>query len=234
MIHAILLSDSVLAAELAKKLGMHAVSEFPSPLYRKGEWYLFHGMPMEQMISIAREEISPDFFSIAYAATSHHTEHIAGDVVLPNVLLAYDDAIELGDVNESNRDGFLKDALFLEQYDRQEDIDFGEFGLSIGGILVENVPTMPSEELIHKMHIAYEADAFITEWSGIRRHMEDTVFDRPYFLLAGIQSAHRKTVDNDSLSRYLAATLQFLHHSMHTEETGEVEESDDRGIEDEE
>jgi hypothetical protein len=103
--------------------------------------------------------LHPSHTFFAFFGTSINPERREGDVILPNVFFAFDSILHTAEITKENRDSFLKNAFFLEHYDRQEDLDFTHFGLSIGGIVLSETPTL-SPELATKLHIAYEADFF--------------------------------------------------------------------------
>ena len=104
-------------------------------------------------------KLAPNHTFFAFFGTSINPERREGDVILPNVFFAFDSILHTAEITKENRDSFLKNAFFLEHYDHQEDLDFEQFGLSIGGIALSETPTL-SPELATKLHIAYEADFF--------------------------------------------------------------------------
>jgi hypothetical protein len=89
--------------------------------------------------------------------------HEETDVVLPNVFLTYNPVIENVDFNEKNRDGYLGQAEFLEIYNEQKDYYVEDFGLSVGGIAVDSVPSTVYENHSDKLMLAYEADIYLEE-----------------------------------------------------------------------
>lgn len=88
------------------------------------------------MISKAFTEYSADKIWIISISGIVSTDHEPGDIVMPNVFLAYNHEIDEVEFNKTNRDDFLHDPLFLKHYEEQSDLNFDSFGLSIGGICV--------------------------------------------------------------------------------------------------
>ncbi|MDP2103567.1 MAG: hypothetical protein Q8K26_01440, partial [Candidatus Gracilibacteria bacterium] len=91
------------------------------------------------ILASVEEELAPDtifFLSKSYPVSD---EKRTGDVILPNVFFAYNPAIKNEEITATNRDTFITDALFLENYDVQNDYDFESFGLSVGGIGVSGI-----------------------------------------------------------------------------------------------
>jgi hypothetical protein len=74
--------------------------------------------------------------------------------------LNYDDRISQSELTEDNRDRFLGTAKFLEIYNEQKDYYVEDYGLSIGGIVVDTVPEVTSDELNSRLMLAYEADIY--------------------------------------------------------------------------
>lgn len=122
------------------------------------------------------EEFAPDtifFPSVAYPVSD---EKKMGDIVLPNVFFAYNPAVKNQEITASNRDIFLTHALFLENYDMQNDYDFESFGLSVGGISVSGTWDTQDEDFRTRLRLVYETDvfdadmfAFVTEAKKLAR-----------------------------------------------------------------
>jgi hypothetical protein len=68
-----------------------------------------------------------------YVATAKKvsTEIREGDIILPNVFFEMNREIWNMDLSKENRDKFLANPVFLEQYAIQNDYDFEEFGLRV-------------------------------------------------------------------------------------------------------
>lgn len=63
--------------------------------------------------------------------------HEIGDVIAPNVFLSYDSAIERSEITEENHDTIASNPRFLEIFDEQKDYYVEDYGLSVGGIVVD-------------------------------------------------------------------------------------------------
>jgi len=109
------------------------------------------------------EEYYPDRLYLPSLGRSIDHIHEIGDVILPNVFMCYDEALKDASLDKENRDTFVSDVEFLEIFQEQKDYYVEDFGLSIGGIVVDHVPTHASEELDEKLMMAYEADVYVSE-----------------------------------------------------------------------
>lgn len=90
----------------------------------------------EELIVAGITAYAPEKIWLLGEARVVDTEHQTGDIVMPNVFLKYSEEIGGVEFNKVNRDAYLHDPLFLRHYEKQEDVDFEVFGLSIGGICV--------------------------------------------------------------------------------------------------
>ena len=90
--------------------------------------------------------------------------HEMGDVIVPNVFLSYDSTLEKVEITKANRDTLIKNPRFLTTFDEQKDYYVEDYGLSVGGIVVDGVPRDPDDDLMGKMMLAYESDIY-TEMS---------------------------------------------------------------------
>lgn len=111
--------------------------------------------------------------------------HEIGDVIVPNVFLPYDTSLSNTEITKENRDRLIRDPRFLETLAEQKDYYVEDFWLSIWGIVVDEAPVDPSDELMGKMMLAYEGDVYVSENSTIAL---DAVIDDqvPSLILAGI------------------------------------------------
>lgn len=104
-------------------------------------------------------EFNPDLILFVWTATWIGSEVREWDVILPNVFFEYNANIEDITLDKANRDSFLKDPIFLEQYNLQTDYNFENFWLSIGWISVTSQNKIEkTAENFDKIRIAYEAD----------------------------------------------------------------------------
>lgn len=165
MIHTILvdapsiLSDVVNAFE-AKKIPPDGIL----PDTYKSANVIVIGVPHDNtdinaLLSPVSEQYMPDTVFFLTPASAVSDEKRGGDVVMSNVFFRRDPALDEHELTEENRDIFMRDTLFVSQYDKQDDYDFESFGFSIGGIHVSGDGVM-DETLRIKTRLAYEADTF--------------------------------------------------------------------------
>lgn len=134
-------------------------------LYQKGKWlYLALTKPLaEADMKALILEYQPENVYLPSFGRSIDMVHEETDIVLPNVFLTYDPLIESVEFSEGNRDGFLGQAEFLEIYQEQKDYYVEDYGLSVGGIAVDNVPSHVYEKHSDALMYAYEADIYLYE-----------------------------------------------------------------------
>lgn len=134
-------------------------------LYQKGKWlYLALTRPLaEADMTGLIAEYQPEHIYLPSFGRSIDMVHEETDIVLPNVFLTYDPVIESVDFSEKNRDGFLGKAEFLEIYQEQKDYYVEDYGLSVGGIAVDSVPSHVYEKHSDALMYAYEADIYLYE-----------------------------------------------------------------------
>lgn len=131
-------------------------------VYQRWKWVLILDAEknLEQAIVWSVENYNPERLYLPYFGRVVDIVREIGDVILPNVLLSYNQKIALTEITKENRDSFSHDAKFLEIYDEQKDYYVEDFGLSIGGIVVDNVPDDIDPE---KLMLAYEGDVYVSE-----------------------------------------------------------------------
>lgn len=137
-------------------------SESEVTFYQKNN-YIFafsDSLTIRDIFETTLSEYQPEKIFIAKTGRSVDTEHEIGDVVLPNVFFSFDEKILSTEITSENRDSLIGKAKFLEIFDEQKDYFVEDFGLSIGGIIVENTPPDADAE---KIMSVYEADAYLTE-----------------------------------------------------------------------
>jgi hypothetical protein len=114
-------------------------------------------------VSWMRDTFLPDRLYLTYSGYSVDVVHEIGDVIVPNVFTSHNKDIEKVEITEENRDSFMSDARFLEVFEEQKDYYVEDYGLSVGGIIVDSAPDAPSDELASRMMLAYEADVYVRE-----------------------------------------------------------------------
>jgi hypothetical protein len=170
MLRLIYTQDSDTRDAIIQALGLEKKSDtiYHVSIYQQGEWIL--GFSRTETIAIVigllLEEYYPDRLYLPFLGRSIDQIHEIGDVVLPNVFMRYDERVGKSDLDAENRDKFLGEARFLEIYREQKDYYVEDYGLSVGGIVVDSVIDDTSDEMNEKLMFAYEADAYILESIG--------------------------------------------------------------------
>lgn len=169
MLRVLASSDSALRDALVSTLSLEKKEEIPHvTTYRKGEWIFvfFHTVITPLDMTWIAETFLPDRVYLPYFGYSVDVMHEIGDVIVPNVFLTYDPIIEKALITRENRDTFSKDPRFLSIFDEQKDYYVEDYGLSVGGIVVDTAPRIPDDELSSKMMLAYESDVYVQEFLG--------------------------------------------------------------------
>lgn len=207
MLRVLASSDSTLRDALVSTLSLEKKEDTSHVVtYRKWEWifvYFAHPITPEDMTWIA-ESFFPDRVYLPYFGYSIDVMHEIGDVIVPNVFLSYDLSLKDSDITKENRDTFSKNPRFLEIFAEQKDYYVEDFGLSVGGIVVDQAPEVPSDELSGKMMLAYEGDVYAREilaWSV------DAVIreENPTLILVGIAHGKKNSRYPDTAGDVLTA-----------------------------
>lgn len=158
MIHVLVTADTVIRDMLMNDYQFHAHATELDVYQSKGTILIYRKELTPSVISEAIDTFFAEKIWIVSPSRLVSTDHEIGDIIMPNVFLAYDHEIDTVDFNTTNRDNFLHDPLFLHHYEEQSDLDFETFGLSIGGICVTKNDGM---DLIEREQIefAYSADS---------------------------------------------------------------------------
>lgn len=217
MLRVLASSDSTLRDALVSALSLEKKEDTPHVVtYRRGEWiFVFFARTIlpEDMTWIA-ESFLPDRVYLPYFGYSVDVVHEIGDVIVPNVFLSYDKSLDEEEITKENRDTIPQNPRFLEIFDEQKDYYVEDFGLSVGGIIVDMAPESPSDELSGKMMLAYEGDVYVRE---ILSGSVDAVIreENPTLILVGI--AHGKPnsrypeVSPDALTaRNILTTIRLM------------------------
>lgn len=167
MISLILHHDPIVRDAFVRVLSLEKKiqDESGNTLYQRGKWlYLALSKPIAEIeITQIIADYQPENIYLPSFGRSVDMVHEETDVVLPNVFLTYNKAIEDAEFSEANRDNYLGQAEFLEIYNEQKDYYVEDFGLSVGGIAVDAVPSGIYENHSDKLMTAYEADIYIEE-----------------------------------------------------------------------
>lgn len=117
-------------------------------------------LPIEKLYTLTIEEFQPEKIFIVQSGRSVDVDHEVGDVILPNIFFSFDEKILNTEITSENRDSLIGKAEFLEIFDEQKDYYVENYGLSVGGIAVENVPETADAEALMSV---YEADVYLTK-----------------------------------------------------------------------
>ncbi len=214
MLSVILVQDSVARDAFVSALSLEKQSHDSGvySVYKRGKWVLVFDTEknLEQAIIWAVENYNPEQLYLPYFGKVVDIVREIGDVVLPNVLLSYNPKIALTEITRENRDSFTHDAKFLEIYDEQKDYYVEDFGLSIGGIVVDNVPDDINPE---KLMLAYEADVYVSA-SLSEAHALIRSADASIILALGVVEGkhpkNRTLVPIDHTVRNMITTFRLL------------------------
>lgn len=161
-------------------------------------------------------EFAPDtifFPSVSYPVSD---EKKLGDIILPNVFFEYNPAIKDQEITASNRDSFLANPLFLENYDEQNDYDFESFGFSVGGISVSGVWDTHDEDFRTRLRLVYETDIFDSDMFAFVTEAKKLGVEKNIYPMGVIVS--EDTAEN---SANILHIIRFLVESIDGEEVGE-------------
>lgn len=104
------------------------------------------------------QEYQPEKIILTDVGRSVDVDHEVGDIILPNIFFSFQKEILETEITSENRDNLIGKAKFLEIFDEQKDYFVEDYGLSVGGIIVENTPN--DAEISGKLMTVYEADVY--------------------------------------------------------------------------
>ena len=127
-------------------------------VYQKGDWILIFSkeFDIDIVLPTILDNWDPDRIYLPYLGRSVDMMHEIGDVILPNVFIPY---VSQNETNEETGISGISEARFLEIYNEQKDYYVEDYGLSVGGIVVEKTPNDP--EINTDLMMTYEADIYI-------------------------------------------------------------------------
>ena len=133
--------------------------------FRKGKTvYLFLKKPPSlEMVTWIASEYLPERLYFFYLGYSIDMIHEVWDVIVANVFLKYSPNLENVEITKENRDSFIEEKVFIENFHEQKDYYVEDFWLSLWGILVSGAKENPSNEYHEKLMLAYEADIYVAE-----------------------------------------------------------------------
>lgn len=159
---------------------------------------------VDEIYQKAVEEYQSEEVFIIEAGRSVDTEHEIGDVILPSVFFDFNPAILETEINKENQDKFITNPKFLEIFDEHKDYFVEYFGLTIGGIAVQNVPNNP--EINEKLMSVYSADVYVeNSLSDSYNLIENSTI--PTLLLVSIIDGKKSSQNNKNPNIFLAQNL---------------------------
>lgn len=221
MLTAVLTPHLSIASAFASKLGLEklpAAFGSASAAYRKGNVVVVVSDSLGAVAEVKAEYL-PERLYYASFGTSATSERYAGDVVLPNAFIPY--SVD-GEGEE--------EAVFLENYEEQEDYDFETFGLSIGGVCVSTGKELDEETL---MKISSEFGADLVDENGIKAVSgaltdDEFVIYPVYGVTGGIVGNDDEEVKETAVASNMASVFRFLEDSFANEnESGDDEDEDE-------
>lgn len=221
MITAIAATSPAIADAFVRSYGLQPLPETfgtASAAYRKGNVVLAVSESPDVFAEL-RKEYSPGRIYVASFGVSANSERYAGDVVLPNAFYPHSEP-EDGDGEEG--------AVFLENYDEQEDYDFESFGLSVGGVCV-SLDGEPDDETLVSISSEYGAD--VVDRLGTETVRRSGASDEcpifpVYGVVGGIVGNEEEDVKEETVARNLAAVVRFLEDTLGDESGGDGSEED--------
>ena len=132
MIHAIIVDEPGMLPVVVASFEAKKIPSDTSLLdvYKSGNTLLIDGAnatDMDDFLSFVSAQYIPDTIFFLSRSIAVSDEKREGDVVLPNVFFHYNKALDEHVVSGENRDAFVQHALFISQYDKQNDYDFESF-----------------------------------------------------------------------------------------------------------
>ncbi len=117
---------------------------------------------IDQSLSYLYKKFDIEYVFYFWFSIAISNEHIAWDIVLPNIFMEYDIKISQNKlISKENRDKFMKDPIFLENYKLQKDYNFWNFWFSVWGICISwNLKNNQIISNLTNIRIAYEADIY--------------------------------------------------------------------------
>lgn len=156
------------------------------------------------MLQYTLNEYHPERAFFILGGRSIDTEHEIWDIILPNVFLSYNPALQDILPTEENRDSLMGKAYFLEVFSEQKDYYVENFWLSLGGIVVDDVPEKADPAVLMTV---YGADAYMSvSTESIRVSIENNIL--PALLIIGITDGKK--------SSYATHPLQFVAENILT------------------
>ncbi|MGP1582890.1 MAG: hypothetical protein ACTTH6_01505 [Candidatus Altimarinota bacterium] len=128
--------------------------------YQKNN-YIFvfsENTPLRDLYEMTIREYQPEKIILTDVGRSVDVDHEIGDIILPNIFFSFQKEILETEITSENRDNLIGKAKFLEIFDEQKDYFVEDYGLSVGGIIVENTPN--DAEISGKLMTVYEADVY--------------------------------------------------------------------------
>ena len=114
--------------------------------------------PIRDLYEMTIHEYQPEKIILTDVGRSVDVDHEVGDIILPNIFFSFQKEILETEITSENRDNLIGKAKFLEIFDEQKDYFVEDYGLSVGGIIVENTPN--DAEISGKLMTVYEADVY--------------------------------------------------------------------------
>lgn len=217
MISVICTNDVRVRDGFANALSLEKIEDTPTKImYQKGKWVLifFRGDFSKDDLDWITSSYIPDRIYLPYFGASIDVVHEVGDIIVPNVFFSYNPKIESTDISEENRDSLIEWVQFLTHLEEQKDYYVEDFGLSVGGIIVQNAPETMSDELMTKLMMAYEADIYTS--SDIQGSIEMVQDENiPSIILCGTTEGkvgkHQGTTPaGDFVIRNMITTIRLL------------------------
>jgi hypothetical protein len=163
MLRVIALTSPILCDAFVRILSLEEKDKTPiATVYQRGSTIaLLLRIPLSHdAIAWIVEAFLPDRLYVPHIGYALDVVHEVWDVIVPHTIMTYDPVLEKSEITEENRDTFMGSTRFLTLFDEQKDYYVEDYGLTVGGIIVDSAPEDPSDDLSTKMALAYEADTY--------------------------------------------------------------------------
>lgn len=161
-------------------------------------------------------EFNPKMFFFFWLAESISNEHLDWDIVLPNVFVKLQEGIENILFKKDNLSDFLKDPIFLESYNLQNDYDFEKFGLSIWWISV-SWDIEAWSDLKEKIRFAYESDTYDSYSYFVLDEAKNLDILNKFYVISVIHNKENSILPDSTIENGLYI-LNFLLDNIWSEE----------------
>lgn len=209
MLRIVFTKNSIIRDTFVSSLSLSRNATEISPdflVYQKADWILIYSREhdIDIVLPIILDNWDPDRIYLPYLGRSVDMLHEIGDVILPNVFIPYVAKIANQDSQTEDDIVWITGAKFLEIYNEQKDYYVEDYGLSVGGIVVDRVPH--DESINTDLMMTYEADIYIED--SLDAAYEVTAWDLvPALILCGIVEWKKSKNENGTPEQMIVRNM---------------------------